>query len=446
MVHGRRLYERSGSSMGLCGLVGSMLLACAALGAQQFRTINEAIRQAGDGEVILVAPGEYRERINTMGKSLSIVAAVPDPNVPGGFRPGGNSFDHIIASPDNLLGPSLVTVVGAPGTEVVLEGFKITEGWAPVGGAVSVVEGAYADISRCVVAGNQADGFGGGIFVDGLSSLSLVSSAIVANKSGQEGGALFVEGVAGALERRLALVGCSIAVNTAPGPAITIGPFEGPVCLSNNIIIGNNAAVDLLSINPLIIDYSVLSTRIEGIQCEVGCQFYEELPKDLFVDIEQGNFRLPRGSPAIDAGFLNPPCLDRPQLKSDSESDFEGDPPYDEPDAENTGGGGLTYKDIGGDEYLPSFVRADANADGQIDIGDPVSVLDYLFAGGSAFTCDDATDSNDDGTQDISDAIFTFAYLFSSGPIPPTPHPLAGTDPTDDPLRCEFYPPTMPPP
>ena len=83
-----------------------------------------------------------------------------------------------------------------------------------------------------------------------------------------------------------------------------------------------------------------------------------------------------------------------------------------------------------------TFVRADANGQDGVDIADPISLLTYLFSGGTQPACDDAADANDDGTLDISDALYTLSYLFIGGAAPLPPFPEAGTDPTPDTLGC----------
>ena len=85
-----------------------------------------------------------------------------------------------------------------------------------------------------------------------------------------------------------------------------------------------------------------------------------------------------------------------------------------------------------------SFLRADSNGDGRVDISDAINTLGFLFTGTGKVTCQDAADANDDGTVDISDAISTLGFLFLS--TPPTlqaPYPDRGSDPTPDPLDCE---------
>jgi hypothetical protein len=61
------------------------------------------------------------------------------------------------------------------------------------------------------------------------------------------------------------------------------------------------------------------------------------------------------------------------------------------------------------DQYGPHlFLRGDPNDDGVVDISDPIFLLQYLFQGGPASSCEKSGDSNDDGALDISDAILLF--------------------------------------
>ncbi len=91
---------------------------------------------------------------------------------------------------------------------------------------------------------------------------------------------------------------------------------------------------------------------------------------------------------------------------------------------------------------LQTFLRADANADGEVNVSDAVSTFEWLFAGQRAPPCLDAADSNDDGKANIADGIFTLCFLFSGGePIPPPGAEECGRDPTADALDCERFSP-----
>ncbi len=83
-----------------------------------------------------------------------------------------------------------------------------------------------------------------------------------------------------------------------------------------------------------------------------------------------------------------------------------------------------------------TFQRGDCNADGMLDIGDPIALLGELFIGGTPGPCADACDANDDGAKDIGDPIALLGHLFSgTGPLP-SPFGSCGEDPTADALDC----------
>ena len=89
-----------------------------------------------------------------------------------------------------------------------------------------------------------------------------------------------------------------------------------------------------------------------------------------------------------------------------------------------------------------SFRRADADADGVVNITDAVFTFNWLFLGGESPACMDATDSNDDGEVNISDGIFTLSFLFTGGEVPPYPgQERCGLDSTQDALGCKGYSP-----
>jgi hypothetical protein len=84
----------------------------------------------------------------------------------------------------------------------------------------------------------------------------------------------------------------------------------------------------------------------------------------------------------------------------------------------------------------------DANADGEVDIADALTVLFHLFAGSpAALECEDAADIDDSGVLDIADAIRLLGFLFLGGPVPPEPYRDCGADPTGDLLGCSDFPP-----
>jgi hypothetical protein len=90
------------------------------------------------------------------------------------------------------------------------------------------------------------------------------------------------------------------------------------------------------------------------------------------------------------------------------------------------------------------FRRQDANADGSVDVSDPVFLLNFLFLGGPAPYCLEAADANDDGKVDIGDAVAVLFRLFQASSPIPEPAESCGPDPTGDPLGCTAFPPCAP--
>ncbi|MEC9352989.1 MAG: hypothetical protein VYD81_06725, partial [Planctomycetota bacterium] len=62
---------------------------------------------------------------------------------------------------------------------------------------------------------------------------------------------------------------------------------------------------------------------------------------------------------------------------------------------------------------MHSFLRADANTDGAVDISDAAYTFSWLFLGADMPNCLDSADANDDGVINITDGIYTLAFLFT---------------------------------
>ncbi|MEM7233624.1 MAG: alkaline phosphatase family protein [Planctomycetota bacterium] len=90
-----------------------------------------------------------------------------------------------------------------------------------------------------------------------------------------------------------------------------------------------------------------------------------------------------------------------------------------------------------------SFVRGDANADGEVNLSDSVMILQYLFVGGLRIRCPDAADTTDAGVLTITSGIYLLRYLFLGGPAPTDPFGVCGSDPTEDSLSCGGFPPCI---
>src|SRR5688572_25708943 len=78
------------------------------------------------------------------------------------------------------------------------------------------------------------------------------------------------------------------------------------------------------------------------------------------------------------------------------------------------------------------FTRGDVDQSGRIAIVDAVRILEKLFQGGDAISCEDAADVDDDGSLTVTDPISLLEMLFRGRLPPQAPFPGCGEDPTED--------------
>ncbi len=87
------------------------------------------------------------------------------------------------------------------------------------------------------------------------------------------------------------------------------------------------------------------------------------------------------------------------------------------------------------------FRRGDVNADGHLDLSDPIYTLMFLFVGGPEPMCLDAADAEDSGGLNVGDAIYLLSCFFARGEPPRPPFSGCGLDPTGDSLSCRRFTP-----
>jgi hypothetical protein len=92
----------------------------------------------------------------------------------------------------------------------------------------------------------------------------------------------------------------------------------------------------------------------------------------------------------------------------------------------------------------PPFRRGDSNGDGASDLSDAVHVLTWLFVGGDAPACLEASDVDGSDAIDLSDAVYLLNYLFLSGQEPPAPGPTTCGQGAKPLLACASYPSCLP--
>jgi len=129
-------------------------------------TIQEAIDNAGGGDVIFVEPGTYYENINFLGKGVTVKSTDPDdPNVVMATIIDGNEIDSVVA------------FSSGEESDSVLSGLTLRNGYSTedYGGGISCLHSSPT-ITKCIIRDNK----NGGIYCFN-SSPEITSCLIIKN-------------------------------------------------------------------------------------------------------------------------------------------------------------------------------------------------------------------------------------------------------------------------
>jgi hypothetical protein len=152
-----------------------------------YPTIQEAIDTAASGDTVLVAAGTYTERIDFLGKAITVKSeSGPIQTVIDGNHAG-----------------SVVTIEYNGDRQSVLEGFLITKGSADDGGGITIYAAKVVLINNIVTL-NAATENGGGVHGMG-SHITMIQNSIFQNSAGYYGGGLSLGYEASILEENVIL-------------------------------------------------------------------------------------------------------------------------------------------------------------------------------------------------------------------------------------------------
>ena len=277
------------------------------------------------------------------------------------------------------------------------------------GSALFCREDGSATLERCVISGNDSRTTQGAISCEGTSPV-LVNCLVEANR----GGGVVARGILA----EPVVIHCTVTGNEKGGVICSEGAMPA---LSNSIVWGNslegvcgNLVATLTDEDPRFIRRAVV---------DFNRSFDEG-----FV-VEEGDYSLQEGSPAIDAGELrDTPAVDLAGNGRPCEAGMDLG----------------AYESGGCSSALVPFVRGDANGDASLDLSDAVAVLGFLFLGGEGPGCLESADLDDNGNLDLSDPIYLLNFLFLGGSEPEPPFEGCDVDPRVDSLGCEFYAPCEP--
>ena len=94
-----------------------------------------------------------------------------------------------------------------------------------------------------------------------------------------------------------------------------------------------------------------------------------------------------------------------------------------------------------GNAEAATFVRGDVDADGNVNIADAITLLDYLFRGSDAISCPDTGDADDSGRLNLSDVLRIVNHVLFRGTPVAEPFPDCGPDESADTFaRCSGSP------
>jgi len=193
----------------------------------QYSEINQAIAAASDGDTVLVSAGTYLEKIDFLGKTITVKSvAGPDKTVIDGDEKG-----------------SVVSFRNGEGPDSILEGFTITGGTGTPDLFSCSGGGIYCRYSSPTIRGNDIQlnktqfsslgGSGGGIYSLGGNPL-IEDNTIVDNTATEHGGGIALWGFGTIRSNRILSNGCEYS---GGGIYLSGGAFE----ISNNEIMENGA-------------------------------------------------------------------------------------------------------------------------------------------------------------------------------------------------------------
>jgi hypothetical protein len=413
--------------------------------ADAFTDLQSALGVAVAGEEIWVAAGTYRPSAGTdRNATFTLKSGVA---LLGGFAgveasrllrdPAANPtiLSGDIGVPGSAADNSLHVVTAPPGVTAtaVLDGFTITGGASTTGisGAGLFINAASPTVNRCIIRGNAAAGFGGGVHVANAPQPPTLTACLLLANSGAPGGAISAVGGSGpvlvncllasnasstsgaaarvsAPDSPMTMINCTITGNTsASGAAITFGNPSAALRLYNCILWGNGASqINTASGGGATILYSDVQGGWPDIgNIDADPRFVDPDGPDQVPGTPDDDFRPGPGSPCIDAGkgALLPPG---------TTTDLAGNPrTVDATLIPDTGGDPYPVVDMGAYEAPAGTPRcaADINSSGTVTPADVALFISIWSASLAAGTL--AGDFDHNGTVNPADiAAFVNAW------------------------------------
>ena len=293
-----------------------------------FAQIQPALDAAANGDEVVVGRWTYREAINFLGKAVYLHSL---------RGPAATIIDA------TGLNASVVTCASGEGPGTVLEGFTITAGSGTLvaeydrygGGMYN--SGSSPTVANCTFSGNSAGGGGGGMLND--RGRPRVTNCTFSGNQSRWGAGMYN------WSSSPTVTNCTFSGNSAADGSAMYNWSSSPTV--TNCILWHDVSNEIRG------SASVTYSDVQGGFAGIG-----NLDADpLFVDPDNGNFRLRAGSPCIEFGDPN-------FVPAPGEVDLDGRKRIWDGD-----GNGAAAVDMGAYEF-GSYCYGDLDCNGNCDFGD----------------------------------------------------------------------------
>ncbi|MCZ6612642.1 MAG: hypothetical protein O6941_08390, partial [Planctomycetota bacterium] len=353
-----------------------------------YRTIQEAMDAAMDGDEVEVHPGTYNETINFLGKAITVRSS------------DGPQVTIIDAQQTG----TVVTCNSGEGPDTVLGGFTVTGGGFFFGNGMYNF-GSSPTVTNCTFSGNSAYDWGGGMYNDNSSPTvtnCTFSGNTVSGFLGGRGGGMYNFASSPTVTNCVFSANSATAGELGPGsgggmynlvssPTVTNCTFNG-----NTADRGGVGGMHNLGGSPSVTNCILWGNSPKEISGAAAVRYSDvaggfaglgNIDADpMFVDPINGDFRLLSGSPCADAGNNWGVPIDADDYDQDGNTaelfpvDLDGNPRFNADEADFDPGCGVpVVVDMGAYEYqfnpVEEVIFADLNADGVVGILDLLGVL-----------------------------------------------------------------------